>query len=207
MTLFRELYHWVLGWADSPYSIYALFTLSFAESSFFPIPPDILLMALTLSDPQQGMVLAAVTTAGSVTGGVVGYLIGYIGGRPLLNRWVSHEKIQLIHDYFERYEIWAIGIAGFTPIPYKLFTLSAGAFYINFPKFILVSTLSRGARFFMVAGAIQLFGTSMKRMIEDYFDVFTILFFILLIGGFYLVKVHAQRRLLKHSVSKKPNEE
>lgn len=197
MSLLRELYHWVLGWADSPYGTWALFILSFAESSFFPIPPDILLMALTLGDPERGMWLATVTTIGSVTGGLFGYLIGYLGGRPLLSRWVSHEKIIRIHQYFERYEIWAIVIAGFTPIPYKLFTISAGVFFINVPKFILASLLSRGARFFLVAGTIQLFGPSMKKFIEDYFDLLTILFFLLLIGGFYLVKTHTQRRVIK----------
>jgi membrane protein YqaA with SNARE-associated domain len=196
MSLLRELYDWVLGWTDSPYGTWALFLLSFAESSFFPIPPDVLLIALTLGDPEQGMWLAAVTTAGSVSGGMFGYLLGYWGGRPLLHRWVSHDKILRIHDSFERYEVWAIAIAGFTPIPYKLFTISAGAFYINFPKFILVSLFSRGARFFLVAGTIQWFGPTMKKLIEDYFNLFTIIFLVLLIGGFYLVKRHTQKQVI-----------
>lgn len=201
MTWIHDLYQWVLSWSDSPYSVWALFLLAFAESSFFPIPPDVLLMALTLGDPQKGMWFAAVTTLGSVAGGLFGYGIGYVGGRPLLNRLVAQEKILTIHQYFERYEVWAIAVAGFTPIPYKLFTISAGAFYINIPKFVIASILSRGARFFLVAGTIQLFGPEMKKFIEDYFDLLTVVFIALLIGGFYLIKVHTQRRLFKKSTT------
>lgn len=197
MALFHDLYQWVLSWAGSPYGTWALLILSFAESSFFPIPPDVLLIALALGDPQKGMWLAAVATIGSVGGGILGYLIGYFGGRPLLKRWVSQPKIDLVHAYFERYEVWAIAIAGFTPIPYKIFTISAGAFYVNLPKFILTSAVSRGARFFLVAGTIQLFGPAMKRYIEQYFDLLTILFFLILIGGFILVRMHFHRRILK----------
>lgn len=197
MAPLRELYQWVLGWSDSPYATAALFALSFAEASFFPIPPDILLMALTLGRPEQGMWLASVTTIGSVAGGLFGYLIGYWGGRPLLHRWVSQERIRRIHATFERYEVWAIGIAGFTPIPYKLFTISAGVFFINVPKFILASLASRGARFFLVAGTIQLLGPAMKNFIEAYFDLLTILFVLLLIGGFYWVRVHTRKPLVR----------
>jgi membrane protein YqaA with SNARE-associated domain len=200
MPLFHELYQWVLSWADSPYGIWALFVISFLESSVFPIPPDVLLIALTLGEPQLGMGYATVTTVGSVTGGMLGYLIGYLGGRPLLLRWMG-EKVIRIHYLFERYEVWAIAIAGFTPIPYKLFTISAGAFYINFPKFVLVSALSRGARFFLVASILQAFGPAMNQFIEDYFNLLTILFLLLLVGGFYLVKLHTHRQIIKEDPS------
>ena len=201
MSWFHELYVWVLSWADSPYGIWALLVISFLESSVFPIPPDVLLIALTLGDPPHGMGFAAVTTVGSLTGGMLGYLIGYLGGRPLLVRWMGDKKVMQIHNLFERHEVWAIAIAGFTPIPYKLFTISSGAFFINFPKFILVSALSRGARFFLVAGVIQVFGPAMKQFIDDYFNLLTILFLLLLIGGFYLVRLYARRQVMEENAS------
>jgi membrane protein YqaA with SNARE-associated domain len=193
MAILHDLYNWVLGWADSPYGAWALFSLAFAESSFFPIPPDVLLMALTLGDPDRAMLFAAVCTAGSVAGGAVGYLIGYLGGRPLLEWWLHHDKVMRIHNAFERYEVWAIAIAGFTPIPYKVFTIGSGAFFIDFPKFVLVSALSRGGRFFLVAGILQWLGPGLKDFIETYFNLLTILFFVLLIGGFYAVRHQARR--------------
>ena len=199
----HDLYLWMLAWAYSPYASWALFILAFAESSFFPIPPDILLMALVIGSPEDGMWFATVTTAGSTLGGIFGYFIGYIGGRPLLNRWVSEAKIARIHDAFQRYEVWAIGIAGLTPIPYKLFTISAGAFFINLPKFIVVSILSRGGRFFLVAGTIQVFGSAMKQFIEDYFNLFTILFVVLLVGGFWIVRVLSKKQVESGSPSNK----
>lgn len=201
MSWLYELYNWVLSWADSLYATWALFILSFAESSFFPIPPDVLLMALTLGEPRLGIWFAAVTTAGSVLGGMLGYLIGYVGGRPLLMRWAGEQKVMRIHDLFQRHEVWTIAIAGFTPIPYKLVTISAGAFFVNFPKFIVISAISRGARFFMVAGILQIFGPAIKKLIEDYFNLLTVLFFLLFIGGFYVVQAHARRRLRHEGAS------
>ncbi len=193
MTLLRDLYEWVLGWAGSPYGTWALFCLAFAESSFFPIPPDVLLMALTLGDPSRGFWFAGVTTVGSVLGGLFGYLVGYLGGRPLLDRWVAGDRIRSVRRYFQRYEMWAITIAALTPIPYKVFTLSAGAFAIDVRKFVVASLLGRGGRFFLVGGLLQFFGSPMKEFIDQYFNLLTILFFVLLIGGAYLVRYQARR--------------
>jgi membrane protein YqaA with SNARE-associated domain len=187
------LYAWMLGWADSPYGVAALFALAFAESSFFPIPPDVLLIALGLGHPEHSMLYAAVCTAGSVCGGMFGYGIGRVGGKPLLDRFVSPAKTRRIHDYFERYEAWAIGIAGFTPVPYKVFTISAGAFWVNFPRFVLVSFLSRGARFILVGGLIALYGEAVRHFIERYFNLLTVAFFILLAGGFWLTHRHGKK--------------
>jgi len=191
--VFEALYAWMLGWADSPYGGVALFGLAFAESSFFPIPPDVLLIAMGLSHPENSLVYAAICTAGSVCGGMFGYGIGRVGGKPLLDRFVSPEKTTRIHNYFERYEAWAIGIAGFTPVPYKVFTISAGAFWINFPRFVLVSFLSRGARFVIVGGLIALYGEAVRHLIERYFNVLTVAFVILLLGGFWLTHRHGKK--------------
>lgn len=165
-----------------------LFLLSFAESSFFPVPPDILLIALALIAPENSFYLALITTAGSVLGAMFGYFIGLKGGRPLLERLISQKKITFVHDYFNRYEAWAIGIAGFTPIPYKIFTISAGVFYINFTRFVLVSILSRGGRFFLVGGSIFFFGSTIKIYLERYFNLVSIAIVALIILGFVAVK-------------------
>lgn len=183
-----ELKAWTVSWAQTDNALVALFLLAFAESSFFPLPPDILLIAMSLNAPDQALFYALICTVGSSAGGVFGYFIGQKGGRPLLDRFVSAGKIRMVHDYFEKYEAWAIGIAGFTPIPYKIFTLSAGVFSIDFLKFVLVSFISRGARFFLVAGMIVLFGEYITGFIEKYFNLLSILFIILLVGGFYAVK-------------------
>ena len=190
--MLRDLYAWVIGWADTPFGVPALFLLAFAESSFFPLPPDILLIALGLGKPENALWYAAVCTAGSVLGGTFGYGIGRFGGKPLLDRFVRKETTLRIHRQFERYEAWAIGVAGFTPVPYKVFTIAAGAFWINFPRFVLASLLSRGARFLIVGTLIMFFGEAIRDTIGRYFNLFTVLFVVLLAGGFWLV--HRQGR-------------
>jgi membrane protein YqaA with SNARE-associated domain len=179
---------WTISWAYTPYGLIALFFIAFAESSFFPIPPDILLIYLSIINPYRSFLYALIATFGSVIGGALGYIIGVKGGKPLIEKFVSKKKIELVHDYFERYEEWAIGIAGFTPLPYKLFTISAGIFYINFRRFIVISFLSRGGRFFLVSAFIFMFGERIKFFLYKHFDLFTILLFILLIGGYYFMR-------------------
>ena len=148
------LIEWMTGWAQTPSGGTALFLLAFAESSFFPIPPDVLLIAMAMLRPELAFKLALICALGSVLGGMFGYGIGLVGGRPLLHKLFSQSKIQTVKRAFEKYEIWAIAVAGFTPVPYKVFTLSAGTFEIPFKPFVLVSALSRSARFFLVAGCI-----------------------------------------------------
>ncbi len=179
----------MLSWADSPYAVPALFLLAFVESSFFPIPPDILLIALTLSQPEIGLYFAAITTMGSVLGGLLGYGIGWFGGRPLLLRFIGEQRVKSIHTLFERYEGWAILVAGFTPIPYKVFTIGAGSFYVNLKIFTLASLFSRGGRFFLVAGTIQLIGPTMKSFLEEYFDVLSVVIVIVVALGFYIARL------------------
>lgn len=193
MELGKELYDWMLSWSESPYAVPALFLLAFAESSFFPIPPDVLLMALTLGSPELGLYYAAVATVGSVLGGVLGYGIGWAGGRPLLKRLIGQPRMDAIHEKFQQYEAWAILVAGFTPVPYKVFTIGAGAFYVNLRTFIVASAISRGARFFLVAASLQLFGPWVKTVLEKYFNLFSIILVLLIIVGFVLVRSHAKK--------------
>jgi len=193
--MFHDLYNWMLGWADSPHGVSALFLLAVAESSFFPIPVDVLLIAMGLAKPDQALFYALICTVGSVLGGGVGYGIGRVGGRPVLERFVSEATLQRIHNYFQRYEDWAIGIAGFTPIPFKVFTIAAGAFWVNFSRFIGISVLSRGTRFFLVGGLIYFYGEAIGALIERYFNLFSIAFVVLLAGGFYWIHAQGKKAL------------
>ncbi len=183
------LFEWVIGWAQSPSGTLALLVLAFAESSFFPIPPDVLLITMALLRPKEVFWLALVCSIGSVLGGVFGFFLGWAGGRPLLHKFFSEDKVSAVKTAFEKYEVWAIAIAGFTPIPYKVFTLSAGAFDIPFRPFLAASAASRSARFFLVAAVIYLWGEPVKAILEKYFNWFTLVFVILLLGGFIIVKL------------------
>jgi membrane protein YqaA with SNARE-associated domain len=186
------MYDWVLHWADTPYGIWALFLLAFAESSVFPIPPDVLLIALAVAVPRKSFRYAAVCSIGSVVGGWLGYLIGWkfmtAIGEPVIRLYGLTEKVDYIRELYQQYDAWAVGIAGFTPIPYKIFTIAAGAFDINFTVFTVASLLSRSARFFLVAGLIYSFGPAIQTFINRYFDMLAVAFTVCLIGGFVLVK-------------------
>jgi membrane protein YqaA with SNARE-associated domain len=191
----RRMYDWVLSFSDRPHGGWALFGFSFAESSFFPIPPDPLLIALAIGSPKRAFRFAAICTAGSVLGAIAGYAIGwglwsavdqfFYGYVPGVSP-ASFERVRVLYD---TYDFWSIFAAGFTPIPFKVFTLSAGAFAISFPVFLLASTVSRAARFFIVAGLIYVYGPSIQGFIDRHFDRLAWLFLFLLVGGFVVIKL------------------
>ena len=193
MTLIRKLYDRVLHWATTRYAIPVLFIVSFVESSFFPIPPDVLLIAMVIAAPAGWFRLALICSIGSVLGGMFGYLIGYqfmdLIGNRIVEFYHFQEKWEKIGVLYDKYDVWAVVVAGFTPLPYKVFTLSAGAFKINFSTFVLASAVSRSARFFLVAALLYKFGPPFKVLIEKYFNLFTIIFSFLLVFGFFLLKV------------------
>ncbi len=190
---FHDMVAWVLSWAHTPYATAALGVLAFAESSFFPIPPDVLLISLCLIHPAGSFGYALVCTFSSVLGGIFGYAIGKYGGRPLLERFVSKRKIQAVERYYQRYDVWAVGIAGFTPIPYKIFTVSAGAFLLDFIRFTLASLLGRGGRFFLVAALFYFFGEPIGDFVKKYINLLTLLFVLLLGGGFWIMHYWSRR--------------
>jgi len=190
--MLRGMYDWVLHWAATPYGTWALFLLAFAESSFFPIPPDVLLIALCVARPKRAFKFALICSVGSILGGCLGYLIGWqfmasVGSR-IVDFYGLTEKVAYIETLYNTYDAWAVGIAGFTPIPYKVFTIAAGMFKINFGVFILASMASRSARFFLVGGLIFLFGPRIQTFIDRYFNLLAVTFTVLLVGSFVLIK-------------------
>lgn len=189
----HELLAWVEGFAATPYGTWALFAIAFAESSFFPIPPDVLLIALCIGDPEKSLWFALVCSLGSVLGGAAGYGIGLWGGRPLLLRLFSRERVEVVSTYFDRYNAWAVGIAGLTPIPYKIFTVSGGAFAIDFRIFMVASIVSRSLRFFAIAALMWWFGEPIRGFIDEHLGWLTIAFVVLLVGGFWLAGRGARR--------------
>ncbi|RZB34830.1 MAG: hypothetical protein SRB1_00598 [Desulfobacteraceae bacterium Eth-SRB1] len=190
--MLKRLYSWVLHWAETAYGSWALFFLAFCESSFFPIPPDVLLIALSVATPKKALKYALICSAGSVIGGCLGYLIGWQFmvsiGEKIINLYGMSQKIDYIRTLYMQYDALAIGVAGFTPIPYKVFTISAGAFGINFPVFVIASFVSRSLRFFLVAGLIYIFGPAIQSFINKYFNALAVAFTILLVAGFVIIK-------------------
>lgn len=210
----KRLYDWVLHWAETPYAVPALMILAFAESSFFPIPPDALLIVLCLGLTARSFHYAAYCAVGSVLGGILGYYIGFyaydfIGVKIIAFYGLQENMIWLAQRYTD-VGAWALAIAGFTPVPYKLFTIATGIFdavargaatsgvlagmnveglrAMGLGKFVIISSISRSARFFLVASLIFFLGEPIKAFIEKYFNILTIVFMVLLVLGFVVIK-------------------
>lgn len=194
MKLLRRLYDWVLSWAHHPAGTWALAGISFAESSFFPIPPDVLQIALGLSRPKRSFWYAFVSSVSSVAGGIFGYFIGYFlyetVGRTIIHFYHLEATFALVGSYYQAQAFWWIFVAAFTPIPYKVFTIAAGVYHGFVPLSVLVmaSAIGRPARFFLVGSLIYFFGPKIKNFIDRYFNWLTVAFAVLLVGGFLLVK-------------------
>lgn len=192
MKVIKKLYDWVLHWAETPYAVPALFLLAFAESSFFPVPPDVLLITLAISIPNKAFKFALICMLGSVMGGVLGYGIGLYGyetvGKPIVEFYHGQEVMELIKTKYDQHGFLGILIAAITPIPYKVFTIASGVFKFDFWLFTLASIIGRSTRFFIVAALIWKFGSPIRNFIEKYFNLLSILFMILLIGGFLLIR-------------------
>ena len=198
-TVFRKLYNWVLHWSDTPYGVLALFILSFSEATFFPVPPDILLIALALGSRNKSYKFAYICSIASITGGLVGYSIGHFLWWDGANYnfvanfffnnvpGFSESLFQQIQQKYNHYGFIIIFSAGFTPIPFKAFTISAGAFDISFPLFLIASTISRSSRFFLIAFLIWKYGERINNFIERYFNILSILFLIILVGSYFVI--------------------
>lgn len=193
----HQVKDWLFGlvesFAASPHPGWWLFALAVAESSFFPIPPDVLLVTLGVARPEMAIWYGVVCSVGSVLGGGIGYAIGLYGGRPLLYRFFNDEKIHAVERLYDRFNAWATGIAGLTPIPYKVFTIAGGAFKINFKIFMFASLASRSFRFMAEGVLLYFFGETIRDFLYEQFNWLSIAFVVLLVGGFWLVQ-HIGRR-------------
>jgi membrane protein YqaA with SNARE-associated domain len=191
MRLFGPLYDRVLSWAAHPKARWYLGGLSFAESSFFPVPPDVMLAPMTLARPVDAWRLALLTTVTSVAGGMLGYLIGYFA-LDLVEPWMvsaGHWEAYLeARTWFQTWGFWAVLAAGFSPIPYKLFTIAAGALAMFLPVFVLASLVGRGGRFFLVAGLIRWGGAPMEARLRRHVEFLGWLLVILLLFAWFLVQ-------------------
>ena len=190
--ILRRLYDWVLSWAHKKYSSAALFVLAFSESSFFPVPPDVLQIALSVSKPKKSFFYALIASIGSVLGGILGYFIGLFLfdtiGSLIINSLGYQAQFNSVGDLYKSYAFLAILVSAFTPIPYKVFTIAAGFWQVGLLPLIAASIIGRSARFFLVATLIHFFGPKIKEFIDKYFNLLTMIFIILLIGGFLIVK-------------------
>lgn len=192
----RRLYDWVIHFAGTRHGATALFVLSFAESSFFPIPPDVLLAPLALGAPRRWFRFAAACSLASILGGIAGYLIGvflwttispwayaHLGGIGL-----TQENFDKFQGWYEKYDFGIVFTCGFTPLPYKVCTISAGVARISFPGFLIASAVSRSARFFLIAGLMGWKGERIRPVVEKYFNWLSLAFVVLLVGGFLVIK-------------------
>ena len=201
MQWLKNLYDWVLNWSNSKWGAFALFFLAFTEASFFPIPPDVLLIALCLGSRSKSLYFVFICSLGSALGAIFGYSIGYFlwwNSSQDFSHFAnfffniipgfSTEIFYEIKQKYEEWNFWVIFISGFTPIPFKVFTVSAGAFNINFNLFIIASLIARSARFLIIGGLIWRFGEPIRSFIDKYFNILAFVFSFLLIGSFFIIK-------------------
>ena len=190
--MIRPLYDWTLRLADRPNALVALGIVSFIESSFFPIPPDILMIPMIIARPSRAWLIATVALVTSVLGGLFGYFIGAVlfdaVGQPILDFYGKAEAGEVFAQKFNEYGAWAVLVAGVTPFPFKVITIMSGWTGLSLPVFITASILARGLRFFVVAGLLWKFGAPIRDFIERRLGLMFTLFMVILIGGFFLVK-------------------
>lgn len=189
----RRLYDWTMHWSETPQSLLALFLIAVIESSVFPIPPDVLLIAVVAARPARWLAAAGLCTVGSILGGVVGYGIGYglmaTVGQAIIDFYrAQHHWDRVVELYNGTWGIWFLAAAAFTPIPFKVATIAAGATHMAFVPFVLVSLLGRGGRFFLVAATLRVFGAPVRRKLEANFDLAATAFLALLVGGFVVLQ-------------------
>lgn len=190
--MLRSLYDWTMRLSGHRHALWALAALSFAESSFFPVPPDVMLIPMVLAARDRAWLIAFVCTAASVVGGFAGYGIGFFLfeeiGRPVLEFYGYMEKFSEFRDMYNEWGAWIVAGAGFTPFPYKVITIASGVTGLDLTTFGISSLLSRAARFFLVAALLWRFGPPIRAFIEKNLAILATAFFVLLFGGFLLIK-------------------
>ncbi len=191
MAWLRGIYTWTIHWAKTRHAPWALFFIAFIESSFFPIPPDVLLIAMVIADRRAWWRNALICTTGSVLGALFGYFIGFFLfetlGKIIVSTYHLGSHVETVRKLYADNAFWAVFTAAFTPIPYKVFTIAAGLFRISLPILLVASVFGRAGRFFLVAGLLRLFGARIEKFIEKYFDILSLAFMVLLFGSYFLV--------------------
>ncbi|MCB1367270.1 MAG: DedA family protein [Rhodobacteraceae bacterium] len=190
--MLRGLYNWTMSLAESPHAIRALAIIAFIESSVFPIPPDVLLIPLIIAAPTRAFRIALVCTIASVLGGLFGYFIGAVlfdqVGQPVLAFYGKEAAFAEFRETYNQWGAWAVLVAGVTPFPFKVITITSGATGLNLPVFIAASIVARGLRFFIVAALLWKFGAPIRQFIERRLGLMFTIFILLLFGGFYVVR-------------------
>ena len=190
--MLRRLYDWTIHLSSMRHAPWALGAVAFAESSFFPLPPDIVLIPMVLAQRHKSWTYATICTIASVIGGIFGYAIGYFlfdtVGNYILNLYGYQEAFRSFAERYNEYGVWIVLMAGVTPFPYKVITIASGVTQLNFFVFMVASILARGARFYAVAGLLWWFGEPIRAFIDRYFGLLTIIFMVLLFGGFLAVR-------------------
>ena len=191
--MLKRLYNWTISLSESPRAPYALGAVSFAESSFFPIPPDVMLLPMALARPDKAWTYAAICTITSVIGGIVGYMIGSLlydsVGQWLIAVYGLGDKLDGFRELYQKWGHWIILIKGFTPIPYKLVTIASGLAGYDFIWFVILSIITRGARFFFLAGILNRYGEPLRRFIENNLVAVAVVLILAIVGGFAAVKL------------------
>jgi membrane protein YqaA with SNARE-associated domain len=188
--MFKSLYDRIIALSESPQAPYALAAIAFAESSVFPIPPDVILAPMSLAQPKRAWRYAAIATIASVLGGIVGYGIGALLF-DTIGQWLIHlygygDKMAALKETYARWGALVILVKGLTPIPFKLVTIVSGLLGYNFPLFVLLSIITRGGRFFLLAGALNFFGDPLRLALERHFAAFIALMAVTVVAGFFL---------------------
>lgn len=189
--MIRGLYNWTMSLAASPYALFALAAVSFIESSFFPIPPDVIMIPMIIATPRRAFLIAGVATVASVLGGLFGYYIGAFlfdtVGQPIFDFYGKSDAVAAFSEKFNAYGAWAVLVAGVTPFPFKVITIMSGATGLSLPVFIVSAIIARALRFFLVAALLWKFGAPIRDFIERRLGLVFVIFCVLLIGGFFLI--------------------
>lgn len=190
--MLRRLYNWTMSLAAHPHALWVMFAIAFVESSVFPIPPDVLLIAMVLAAPTSAWRIALVCSLGSLLGGYLGYGIGYFlyesVGASIVALYGYETAFEEFRQLYTEWGFWIVSMAGFTPFPYKVITIASGTVSLDPVMFGIASAISRSARFFLVAALLYKFGAPIRAFIERYLGILTTIFFILLFGGFLVIK-------------------
>ena len=190
--MIEKLYNWTISLASHPFAIGFLAVIAFLESSIFPIPPDVLLIALVLASRDKAWIMASVCTVFSVIGGLFGYIIGFFLftsiGDPILEFYGYQDHFSRFKRFYNDWGAWIVFAGGFTPIPYKVITIASGAVHLNLITFLVASIVSRGMRFFLVSALLWYFGPPVRKIIEKNLNFFAILFFAILLLGFIVIR-------------------